>query len=168
MTIRRPVLTSTLLAVTLAVALTGCSSKGSTASSSATGGPAAASTSGAASSAAGPASPGSAAAATEAASAGSGGVAGFCAAFKEFKAANETETPQLKGAGYRAAAAHLRTFAPAEIKAAAGLFADVLDEVGKAVEGGKQGPELIGAGQSAERRQGLADSIAWIGKNCPA
>ena len=74
----------------------------------------------------------------------------------------------MKGAGYRAAAAHLRTFAPAEIKAAAGLFADVLDEVGKAVEGGKQGPELIGAGQSAERRQGLADSIAWIGKNCPA
>jgi hypothetical protein len=59
-----------------------------------------------------------------------------------------------------------RKYAPVEIKAAVGLFADVLDEVGQAIAAGKPNPEVLGKGQSAPRRQALADTITWVNKNC--
>lgn len=96
-----------------------------------------------------------------------GGATDFCSAYAEYKAAVEADTPQAQGAGFRAAATDLRTYAPADIKAAAGLFADVMDEVGQALQAGQPNPGTLGAGQSAERRQALADSITWITKNCP-
>ena len=96
-----------------------------------------------------------------------GGATDFCGAFKEFNAAVEAGTPQAEGAGFRAAAADLRAFAPAEIKASAGMFADLMDEVGKAIQSGQTPPEVLGSGQSAERRQALADSVSWVGKHCP-
>ena len=96
-----------------------------------------------------------------------GGATDFCSAYAEYKTAVEADTPQAQGAGFRAAATDLRTYAPAEIKAAAGLFADVMDEVGQALQAGGPNPGTLGAGQSEERRQALADSITWITKNCP-
>lgn len=51
--------------------------------------------------------------------------------------------------------------------AAAGLFADVMDEVGQSIAAGGPNPEILGSGQSDERRQALADSITWINANCP-
>jgi len=96
-----------------------------------------------------------------------GGATDFCSAYEEYRTAVEAETPEAQGAGFRAAAADLRTYAPAEIKDAAGLFADVLDEVGQGLQAGEPNPEILGSGQSEERRQGLADSITWITNNCP-
>jgi hypothetical protein len=96
-----------------------------------------------------------------------GGATDFCSAYAEYKAAVEADTPQAQGAGFRAAATDLRTYAPADIKAAVGLFADVMDEVGQSLQAGQPNPGTLGAGQSAERRQALADSITWITKNCP-
>lgn len=95
-----------------------------------------------------------------------GGATDFCSAYTEWKTAVQADTPQLAGAGFRAAATDLRTFAPAEIKVAAGLYADVMDEVGQTMIAGGPKPETIGAGQSAERRQAIADSITWITNNC--
>jgi hypothetical protein len=96
-----------------------------------------------------------------------GGATDFCSAYAEYQTAVQADTPQAQGAGFRAAAADLRKFAPAEIKDAAGLFADVMDEVGQSIAAGGPNPELLGAGQSEERRQALADSITWISNNCP-
>ena len=95
-----------------------------------------------------------------------GGATDFCSAYKEFKNAAQADTPQAQGAGFRAAATDLRTFAPAAIKQAAGVYADVMDEVGQAIEAGKPNPGLLGSGQSSERRQAIADSITWIAANC--
>jgi hypothetical protein len=41
-----------------------------------------------------------------------------------------------------------------------------MDEVGQALQAGQPNPETLGSGQSAERRQALADSITWITNNC--
>lgn len=96
-----------------------------------------------------------------------GGATDFCSAYAEYRTAVEADTPQAQGGGFRAAATDIRTYAPAEIKDAAGLFADVMDEVGQAIEAGGPNPETLGSGQSEERRQALADSITWINNNCP-
>ena len=170
MTYRRLSICAALLGVA-ALGVAGCSGGHSTASSSATQPNAASSTSANAN-----ASSASTAAATSAASAASalaaadvsaGGATDFCSAINEFKTAVQADTPQAVGAGFRAAAADMRKYAPAEIKAAAGLYADTMDEVGKKIAAGGANPETIGSGQSAERRQAIADSVLWVTKNCP-
>ena len=165
MTVRRPVLVATVL--TAALALTACSSKNSTANSSAAKVTAPSASSAPAVTSAASSTPAKSAAATEAASAVSGGGAtDFCTAFKEYRTAVEADTMAAQGAGYRAAAADMRAFAPPEIKAAAGTYADLLDEVGKGLQAGRAAPELLGSGQSEQRRQALFDSSTWISKNC--
>lgn len=96
-----------------------------------------------------------------------GGATDFCAAWAEYQDARNADTPEETGAGFRAAATDIRANAPADIKQAAGLLADVLDDFGQSMLAGGPQPETLGQGQSAERRQGLADAIAWITKNCP-
>ncbi len=96
-----------------------------------------------------------------------GGATDFCSAFKEYRSATQEDTPEAEGGGYRAAATDMRTYAPADIKVAAGLLADVVDEVGQSILAGHPAPELLGQGQSAERRQALLDVSKWIDKNCP-
>ena len=96
-----------------------------------------------------------------------GGATDFCSAFKEYRTAVQEDTPEAEGAGYRAAAADLRTYAPADIKVAAGLLADVMDEVGQSILAGQPAPELLGQGQSPERIQALSDVSKWIDTNCP-
>ncbi len=95
-----------------------------------------------------------------------GGATDFCSAFKEYRTATQEDAPEAVGTGYRAAATDLRTYAPADIKAAAGLLADVMDEVGQSILAGNPPPELLSQGQSKERVQALFDVSKWIDKNC--
>lgn len=95
-----------------------------------------------------------------------GGATDFCSAYAEYKAAVQADTPQAQGAGFRAAATDMRRFAPAAITKAAGLFADVVDEVGQAIASGKPNPGTLGAGQSADRIKAIADTITWVTTNC--
>ncbi len=95
-----------------------------------------------------------------------GGATDFCGAYQEWKDAVQADTPQAQGAGFRAAAADIRTYAPAEIKNAADLYADVMDEVGQKIAAGGENPGTLGSGQSEDRRQALADSVAWIQSHC--
>jgi hypothetical protein len=156
------------LAALAVVALAACSS-GSPAATGTAGSAATAATAPAAASQAPAATSGpTAAAATPAGPAvAGGGATDFCSAYQEYKDAVQADTPDAQGAGFRAAATDMRTYAPAEIKAAAGFFADVLDQVGQDLQAGKPNPGTLGSGQSAERRQGLADTITWITANCP-
>ena len=163
MTHRRLSICAALLGVA-AFGVAGCSGGHSKASSSATPPNAAASTS--ASASANSVSTAAADSAPAAADVSGGGATAFCTAYTEFKTAAQADTPQAVGAGFQAAAADMRESAPAEIKAAAVLMADTLDEVGKKIAAGGANPETIGSGQSAERRQGIADSIVWVTKNC--
>ena len=96
-----------------------------------------------------------------------GGATDFCSAFKEYRTATQEDTPEAEGAGYRAAATDLRTYAPADIKVAAGLLADVMDEVGQSILAGQPAPEILSQGQPPERTQALFDVSMWIDKNCP-
>ncbi|HEY6570908.1 MAG TPA: hypothetical protein VIZ22_11475 [Candidatus Limnocylindrales bacterium] len=100
-------------------------------------------------------------------SAAGGGAADFCAAWDEYQDARNADTSEETGAGFRAAATDIRATAPEEIKAAAGLLADVLDEFGQSMLAGGPQPETLGQGQSPERQKGVQDSIAWITTNCP-
>ena len=159
MTYRRLSICAALLGVA-AFGVAGCSGGHSKASSSATPPNTAASTS------ASSVSTAAANSAPAAADVSGGGATAFCTAYTEFKTAVQADTPQAVGAGFQAAAADMRKSAPAEIKAAAVLMADTLDEVGKKIAAGGANPETIGSGQSAERRQGIADSIVWVTKNC--
>lgn len=159
----RPLMT--VLAVTVLVAaLAGCSAG----SPAGTGSPP---TTAAASASSGQAStpPASSAAAESpgAPPAAGGGATDFCSAFKEYRTAVQEDAPEAQGAGYRAAATDLRTYAPADIKVAAGLLADVLDEVGQSILAGNPAPELLTQGQSPERIQAAFDVSKWIDKNCP-
>lgn len=93
----------------------------------------------------------------------------FCGAFKELQAATTNSTPAAFAAAAEAAAADMRKFAPAEIKDAAGTYADVMENIGKTVQGG--------AMDEASMQKALAAGIAgkasdigkvamWVGKNC--
>ena len=164
MTYRRLSICAALLGVA-ALGVSGCSASHSTtssaASSSATQPNAAESTSASAA-----ANPSPAATSAFAADVPPGTATDFCSAYTEFKTAAQADNPQAVGAGFRAAAADMRKYAPAEIKAGATMYADMLDEIGKQIAAGGATPETIGSGQSAERRQALADSILWVAKNC--
>ena len=160
MTLRRTVPALAVLAAVLGVA--GCSN-GTTAAGS----PGAPSPVGPASATSLPSAPApSSPTAPTAQTVAGGGATDFCSAYQEWKDAVQADTPQAQGAGFRAAAVDIRTFAPAAIKKAAGLYADVMDEVGQTIEAGGTNPGLLGSGQSEERRQALADSITWIDANC--
>lgn len=159
------------LAALLAASLVGCSS-GSTTVASPPGSPQAGSTSALSTSVPStsvpstskPVSPGASSA--SAAAVPGGGATDFCSAYAELQKAVDSETPQIQGNAFRAAATDMRKFAPAAIKQAAGLFADVVDEVGQAIASGKPNPGTFGAGQSADRIKAIADTITWVTSNC--
>ncbi|HEY8239540.1 MAG TPA: hypothetical protein VIF63_08900 [Candidatus Limnocylindrales bacterium] len=60
----------------------------------------------------------------------------------------------------------MRTYAPADLKVAAGLLADVVDEVGQSILAGNPAPEILTQGQSPERIKALGDVSKWIDANC--
>ncbi|MEO8274298.1 MAG: hypothetical protein ABI620_09550 [Chloroflexota bacterium] len=95
-----------------------------------------------------------------------GGATDFCSALKEYRSALQEDASETEGAALRAAATDLRTYAPAEIKAAVGPAADVIDEVGQSILAGNPPPELIGQGQSQDRIQALFAVFTWETANC--
>lgn len=140
-----------------AASTAGTSGPGAPAATAAAGTPAAATSADASAPAATPAAP----------PAAGGGAADFCAAWAEYEDARNADTDEETGAGFRAAATDMRATAPAEIKAAAGLLADALDEFGQTMMAGGAGPETLGQGQSPERQKGIQETVAWLTKNCP-
>ena len=99
-----------------------------------------------------------------------GGVAtNFCGAFKELETSKATGNTAAFGAGFRAAAADMRKYAPAEIKAAAGTYADLIDTIGTSAQGGtmdKAGLEKSLATAMAGKSADIAKVAIWVGKNC--
>ena len=146
------------LAVLGMIALAGCSAA-STAGTGTPGAPSATSAAGAATGAAAatPADASAPAATPAAPPASGGGAADFCAAWAEYQDARNADTTEETGAGFRAAATDMRATAPAEITAAAGLLADVLDEFGQSMLAGGAQPETLGQGQSPERQKGVQE-----------
>jgi len=99
-----------------------------------------------------------------------GGVAtNFCGAFKELETSKATGNTAAFGAGFRAAAADMRKYAPAEIKDTAGTYADLIDNIGTSAQGGtmdKAGLEKSLAIAMAGKSADIAKVAIWVGKNC--
>ena len=103
--------------------------------------------------------------------AASGTATDFCGAFKELQAATTTTTttPAALGAVFEAAAADMRKFAPAEIKDAAGTYADVMENIGKAAQAGtmdEAGLQKALAAGIAGKASDIGKVAMWVGKNC--
>jgi hypothetical protein len=90
-----------------------------------------------------------------------GGATSFCGAFKELQSVNASDGAATASAVYRAAAADMRTFAPAAIKSGALEYANVIDEAGKALKAGTM-PTARPSKPAA-----LATVTVWVSKNCP-
>jgi hypothetical protein len=91
-----------------------------------------------------------------------GGATSFCGAFKELQSVKAGDGGATASAVYRAAAADMRTYAPAAIKSAALTYANVIDEAGKALKAGTMPT-------SASSKPGeLATVTVWVSKHCPA
>lgn len=99
----------------------------------------------------------------------------FCGAFKDLEdvqgdgATTPAEVAAI-GAKFRAAAADMNRFAPAEIKDAVQTYAAVIDAIGQAAMGGT----IDDATLSAKLQEGLSEhpedlsTVAlWVAKNCP-
>jgi hypothetical protein len=98
-----------------------------------------------------------------------GAATNFCGAFKELETSKATGNTAAFGAGFRAAAADMRKFAPAEIKDAAGTYADLIDSIGTSAQGGtmdKAGLEKSLATAMAGKSADIAKVAIWVGKNC--
>jgi hypothetical protein len=170
------------LSLLFLVALAGCSSTTSTAASSAA--PAATSAAASAAPAATTAAPSPSEAASQPAPATtapseaptSAPVAGgtatdFCGAFKELQALNDNPSGDLAsmGAQFQAAASDMRKYAPAEIKDAANTYADVMDNIGKAVADGSVDEaalqKAIQDGMAGNAKD-IATTAKWVATNC--
>jgi hypothetical protein len=90
-----------------------------------------------------------------------GGATSFCGAFKELQSVNASDGAATASAVYRAAAADMRTFAPAAIKSAALEYANVIDDAGKALKAGTMPTSKPG------KPAVLASVTVWVSKNCP-
>ena len=90
-----------------------------------------------------------------------GGATSFCGAFKELNSVRASDGSATASAVYLAAAADMRTYAPAAIKSAAQSYANVIDEAGKALKTGTM--PTTKTGNAAD----LKTVVAWVSKNCP-
>lgn len=106
---------------------------------------------------------------TAASTVSGGGATDFCGAFKELDSAKGATNPAVAGAAFRAAAADMRRYAPADIKTAAGTYADVMDNIGKAAQGGgfgEQGMQKAIAEGMAGKAADIGKVAVWVSKNC--
>jgi hypothetical protein len=95
----------------------------------------------------------------------------FCGAFKELQALNDAPSGDLASMGTKlqAAAADIRKYAPAEIKAAANTYADVMDSIGKAAAGGTLDEAALQKAISdgmAGNAKDIGTTAVWVAKNC--
>lgn len=100
-----------------------------------------------------------------------GGATDFCGAFKELESVRGATTPAAAGAGHRATAAHMRTYAPAAIKDAAGTYADLMDNIGKAAQSGtmdQQSMQKAIAAGMAGKSEDIAKVAIWVSKELSA
>jgi len=95
-----------------------------------------------------------------AADSGGGEATSFCDAFKQIQAASASGTPAAFGATFQASANAIRKYAPAEIKDAAGTYADLLETIGTAARAGTMDEAALQKALAA----GLAGKAADIGK----
>lgn len=157
---KRPI---SLLSFLLLVALAGCSSTPSPVTSSAPAtSPAVVSS---------PAESVAPTSATPSAPVAGGTATDFCGAFKEIQAVSESPTGDIAsvGAHFRAAAADMRKYAPAEILQAANTYADVMDNIGKAAEGGSVDEAALSKAISdgmAGNASDIGTVAVWVAKNC--
>ncbi len=95
----------------------------------------------------------------------------FCGAFQELQAVSEAPSGDMAtvGAKFQAAAADMRKYAPADIKAAAGTYADVMDNLGKAAAGGTMDEaglsKAISDGMGGNAKD-IGTVAVWVAKNC--
>ena len=95
----------------------------------------------------------------------------FCGAFKELEALNHASSFDLATAGaqFRAVAADMRKYAPAEIAKAANTYADVMDNIGKAAAAGTFDKAALQKAISVGMAGSAADigtTAVWVAKNC--
>jgi len=94
----------------------------------------------------------------------------FCAAFVKVKAAKASQIPKTTGDAFVAAAADMRAYAPAAIKAPTSTYADLLENVGQSAQaGGMDEPSLqqaLATGM-ADKASDIAKVAVWVSKNCP-
>lgn len=98
-----------------------------------------------------------------------GGATDFCGAFKEIDNATGATDPTSLGTAFRAAATDMRTFAPAEIAAAAGTYADLIDEIGIAALSGAVGQSTLMENLSKgmkDKAKDIGTVAVWVGTNC--
>jgi uncharacterized protein YceK len=84
----------------------------------------------------------------------------FCAAFKEMQSVKASDGAAAAGAAYQTIAAEMRKYAPTAIKSAAGSYADVIENSGKALKAGTL-PTAMGG-----TTKDLAKVTLWVSKNC--
>jgi len=164
---KRPI---ALIPLLVLVALAGCSSTTNpTASSTSSQAPTVVSSP--AESSAPPAESSAPAAETTTPPVAAGTATDFCGAFEELQAVSETPSGDIAtvGAQFRAAAADMRKFAPAEIAQAATTYADVMDSIGTAALGGTVDEAALSAA-IADALAGNASDIGtvavWVAQNC--
>ncbi|MGV8978355.1 MAG: hypothetical protein ACOH17_09945 [Cellulomonas sp.] len=97
----------------------------------------------------------------------------FCGAFKELQTVSEVPGGDMVsvGARFRAAAADMRKFAPAEIMKEANTYADVIDNIGKTASAGSLDKaslsQAVSAGVAGNSKD-IAATAVWVAKNCPS
>ena len=93
----------------------------------------------------------------------------FCAAFKQIQAATGTGSPAAVGATLQASANAIRKYAPVEIKDAAGTYADLMESIEKAAQGGTMNEAALQkalAAGLAGKASDIGKVAMWVGQNC--
>jgi hypothetical protein len=93
----------------------------------------------------------------------------FCAAFTRVSAAKDGIDPAVTGAAFVSAAADMRTYAPAALKAATATYADLLDNVGQGAQSGtldRPGLQQALAKGITDQTQNISTVAIWVSKNC--
>lgn len=98
-----------------------------------------------------------------------GAAIGFCGAFKELQEATTANDPAALAAAVQEAAAQMRTWAPPDIKDAAGTYAGVIADIGEAAQGGtmdQAGLQKALADGLAGKSGDIAKVAIWVSTNC--
>ena len=94
---------------------------------------------------------------------------GFCVAFKELQNAKTTDDPVAFGTALQEAAALMRKWAPPDIKDAASTYADVMENIGQAAQGGtmdEAGMQKALSAGMAGKASDIGKVAVWVATNC--
>ncbi len=99
-----------------------------------------------------------------------GNVTKFCDAFTVVKTAKGGADPAATGAAFLSAAADMRRYAPASVKAATETYAVLIENTGKAAQAGTLDAMTLQQALTrgmAEKPEDIATVAIWVSKNCP-